>query len=411
MVRFEIVGLDQETKDRWKLLANTLKRLRNCYWRSWLVAHTQAGSVERTQQYLADLKAWYEAGSTGEAPKREVECLTPEITKTIEQAIKRHYAKVNDRCVYLAMQILGKEMFTRKSSKGNQPRWVRILADDGEFPSSSSPQPIPFDRRNGTILVPTSDDGEFQLRLHVDRIERLDKKYATSSRDVFTLKTRGGNLAEQRAILWKIAKGDEYEFAGSNLVYQESKDKWFAHICYQKQKVAKPELDPNRVAFLRPAKQRPWWLRIEGYHHYIGGRTGKYVAHVREQLLTNRWSRQEAYQYASSARRGHGRDRAVGRVYLLKNRWKDFVKTANQRIVHDVIAKCVEKSCGRLVFYQPIGPVRENRFLHLAGKVPGRTDSTGWDWSQVQRLLSSKCDELGIKFDVRKVGERKAVFR
>ncbi len=410
-VRFEILGLDQETKDHWEFLANAIKRLTNCYWRSWLIAHTQEGNDKRTQQYLADLKAWHEAGGKGTKPFCEVEFVTPEIQKRIRQAIKDHYAMVNDQCVQLAIQRLWKDAIKKKSSKGSVLRWIRILADDGEFPSVSSPQPIPFNSRNSGIIVPPSDDEDFQLYLHLDRIEQPGRKKATSTKQRVRLKTRDHKTVRKRAILWKIAEGKEYEFAGSHLVYRESKNKWFAHICYRKRKTAKPKVNPDRVAFLRPARQRPWWLRIDGYHHYMGGQDGRHVAHTRQQLLTSRWGRQESYKHASDARRGHGRDRANGRVYLLKDRWNDFSKTANERLVHDVVTKCVEEKCGRLIYYQPTGAARENRFLHLAGKVPGRVDNTSWGWSQVHDLLARKCKELGIELTTRKFGQRTKALR
>ena len=274
------------------------------------------------------------------------------------------------------------------SGKGNHPRWMRILADDGEFPSCSSPQPIPFDKGNSDLIVPSHDGEDFRAWVRIDRIERAGKTNATSTKDEFRLKTRGD--ARKAAILWKIAKGDEYKFAGSDLVYLESKDKWFAHICYQKLKVPTPKLDSHRAAFLRPAKLRPWWLRIDGYHHYMGGRTGGYVAHVRRQLLTDRWERQESCRHASSARKGHGVTGPSDAYPQLKRRWKDFVKTANQQLVHDVIDKCVEEGCGRLVYFQPSGTSRENRFLHLAGKVQGRRDNTSWDWGQVHRSFGQQ---------------------
>jgi len=189
----------------------------------------------------------------------------------------------------------------------------------------------------------------------------------------------------------------------------ESKDKWFAHICYQKLKVPKPKLDPKRVAFLRPAKLQPWWLRIDGYHHYVGGRSGKHVAYVRQQLLTNRWSRQEAYQHASSARKGHGRDRAVGKLFKLQDRWKDFVKSANQQLAQQVIELCKAHKCGKLVYFQPIGPARESRFLHTAGKLPDRPDQSSWDWGQVQSILAYKCQQAGVELEVRRMGESRVL--
>ena len=397
----EIVGLDTETNNRWRMLANTVKRVTNCYWRSWLVGHTIEGNVEPTQQYLAELQAWYKAGSKGLKPRNKVQELPPAVVEWIGKETKR-YAVVNDRCVQLVLSIQRKELF-KPSSKGVIPRWVRILADDGEFPSSSSPQPIPFDRKNSGIIVPTSDGGDFQLRVRVDRIARVGKK-ALSTQDVVCLGTRGKKGIRQREILWKIAQGREYVFCGSQLVYKETKRKWFAHIAYRIKKEVKPELDSGRVAFLRPAKKRPWWLRIAGYHHYLGGKTGKFVAHVRRQLLTDRWDREEGYQYAGSAARGHGRTRALGRIPMLKTRWKDFVKSANQQLAHDVIAMCVEKGCGRLIYFRPIGSMVENRFLYTAGKVPEKRDNTGWDWGQVEKFLSEKCHQLGIDFTVHRFG-------
>ena len=404
VLRFEIVGLDSATRDRWHSLANLIKRVTNCYWRSWLLTHVQADSVRRVQQYISDLQAWHKQGGKTDVPKCEVQCLTSEISSTIRAEIRSYYPEINSRCVELAVQVLGRRMFSMKSSKGAMPRWMRIVADDGELPSSSSPLPIPFDSGNSEIIVPLTDDDDFRLRVRLDRIERPEQKYATSTQDVCTLKTKTKSAASQTAILWQIANG-EFQFSGSNLVYQESRDKWFAHIYYQAKKGSTPELVPERTAFLRPARLRPWWLRINGYHHYVGGRSGKPVAYVRQQLLTDRWSRQEAYQNASSARKGHGKDRAFGRLYKLQNRWKDFVKTSNHQLAQQVVAKCVESKCGKLIYFQPKGSIRESRFLHTAGKLPDRRDNSSWDWSQVQRILSYKCRQVGIKFEVRKIGE------
>ena len=406
VVCLEVVGLNTEVKSRWKMLATTIKRATNCYWRSWLVAHTQAGNVDRIQDYLSDLKAWHEAGAKGPRPRNEVDPLSPDVVKVITKETKR-YSQINNRCIELVLHMQGLQM-KRKSSKGSVLQWVRMLADDGEFPNSSSPQPIPFDKRNSGIIVPTSDGGDFQLRVRVDRIERSGQK-PLSTLDVFRLGTRGKKGVRQREILWKVAQGSEYEFCGSRLVYRESKDKWFAHISYRIKKEAKPQLDSKQVAFLRPAKKRPWWLRIRSYHHYLGGKTGKYVAHVRRQLLTDRWDREEMYRYAGSASKGHGRSRAMGKIPLLKTRWKDFVKSSNQQLAHDVIAQCIEKGCGRLVFFRPVGLIAENRFLFTAGKVAGRQDNTGWDWGQVEKLLADKCGRVGIEFDTRRVGGQKSV--
>ena len=63
-----------------------------------------------------------------------------------------------------------------------------------------------------------------------------------STQDVVCLGTRGEKGIRQREILWKIAQGREYVFCGSQLVYKETKRKWFAHIAYRIKKEVKPEL-------------------------------------------------------------------------------------------------------------------------------------------------------------------------
>ena len=94
-----------------------------------------------------------------------------------------------------------------------------------------------------------------------------------------------------------------------------------------------------------------------------------------------------------------------GKIFKLKERWNDFVKTANQRTVQQVVALCVEHKCGKLVYFQPVGTARERYFLHTAGKVPDRPDNTGWDWGQMQTILAYKCRQQGIELEVRRVGE------
>ena len=98
--------------------------------------------------------------------------------------------------------------------------------------------------------MPETDGDAFQLQVRVDRIERPSQSYAKSTKDVCRLRSNS-----QTSILWQIANG-ELPFAGSNLVFRESKQNWFAHIYYQLPEEPKPPLESGKVAFLRPAKQR-----------------------------------------------------------------------------------------------------------------------------------------------------------
>jgi hypothetical protein len=408
LARFEILGLDKETRLRWKSLADTVKRMTNCFYRTWLVCHTQAGNDIKIREYIAAIGQWHKNGAKGTKPQCEVKCLTPEITASIRKALA-NYSTVNTRCLDLAMQLLGRRLTTLKASKSNYPRWIRILADEGEYPNSSSPLPIPFDKKNAELLPPI-DNEDFQFKLRIDRLNRPGKM-ATSTLDTFKLKTRGRQVASQTAILWKIASG-EYDFCGSNLVYKEANNKWFLHICYRQPATTTAALNQDKIAFLHAGLKQPWRLRIAGYKFSVGGPTGQHIAYIRRQLLTSRWGRQENTRYTSSSVRGHGVDRAMKPLHLprLKMRWRDAVKTCNQQMVANVIRLCQEKQCGQLVYFQPAESRRDTRFLHLAGKIPDRHDSTSWDWYQVQNMLSIKCKAAGIELIVHKIGEKNIDF-
>ncbi len=419
LLKFEITKLDAETKALFKRTANTLKRIANCHWRTWLNEHSKAGNVYKVQQFLRDLETWYKLPKDQEqkskkkggkstwvrsvpAPKCEVYCFTPEIGSAITSAISANYPEVNHRCVELAIRIMQKTMMEKKSSKGNLKQWMRILADDGEYPNSSSPAPIPFDVRNCEIIVPQTDDEDFQLKISVNRIASPGKK-TFSTVHTLRLFTKKRQIASQTKELWKIAAG-EYAFCGSNLVFKESKGKWFAHICYRKPPKEIPNLDIGKIAFLHASRKHPWTLRIDGKNRWIGGK-GHYIADKREQLLTYRWSHQGAYRYATSARKGHGRTKAIGRLAVLRDAWTNFVDTVTHQATHDVIARCIENGCGRIVYFQPAGDITETRFLYTAGKKTGRIDGTGWDWYKVLTQLKYKAERVGIKVEVKKIGE------
>lgn len=407
-VSFEIVGLNAETRKRWRELGNIIKRVTNCFRRVWLSEHTKAGSIPKIHKYLSDLQVWYATPpkTRGLKPKCPVECFTSAIDTAITKAIKHTYDGANIRCVELVKHKERKRMTESSASKSSLSRWLRILSDDGEFPCSSSPQPIPFDKKNGTIVVPLTDKEDYRLVLHVDRIAR-EKKNATSNKDQVTLLTRKKGARQYRQILDKIVIG-EFQYAGSSLVFSETKGKWFARISYKLPANQSPQLNTENVAFLYAGKKHPWLLRIDGYNHWMSRSLGHHVARVRRQLCTHRWSYQSSYRCTSSARKGHGYDRAYGRLNRLRDAWTNFVNNANNQITIDVVRKCAEMGYGRIVFFQPTGSNSETRLLFAAGKTPGRRDGTGWDWFQVAKMLKDKAAEFGIKVDTKKIGERES---
>jgi hypothetical protein len=219
------------------------------------------------------------------------------------------------------------------------------------------------------------------------------------------LDTRTRPGAKQAAIIERITSG-EYAFKGSKIAWHSSERAWYVKLGYQLPKAEPIAADPDRVAYLVPGRDRPWYLWDGGWPKYIGG-TGRHVAHVRRQLLTQRWSRQASYRVASSAGKGHGRKRAYeSKTEALRHRWLDFVKTANEAMVVDVLAYCRQRGIGRVVYFQPVAAKREKRFLAMAGKVPGKRDATLWDFFQAGKILRDKCTEVGVQVQVRQYGAR-----
>lgn len=406
VLKFKVIGAEAADRTRWKAIANQVKRLVNALRRKWLYEHTRLGNDRLVREFMDATQAWHKTDPRvrGPKPKCEVKACTPEMQQVIRAYLVANFPDLNSRVNDLALNLAIQRIKTDKASKSSYSRWMRILADDGEFPNSSAPQPIPFDSRNSEIIPPTEKDTDFYMKLRLDRIMSEGRKTATSSVELLKIQTKGRNCASQTASLRKIV-GGEYDFCGSSLVFRESTGEWFVHICYRLPQEAKPDVDPGKVAFLRPAKTRPWFLRINESNFYAGGRSGRHVQHVRRQLLTQRWGRQEAYRYAGSSRKGRGRKRAIGKLYLLQTRWKDFVKTANQQMVKEVLDRCILNGVGTLYYFQPVDGV--SRFLHNAGKVAGRHDSTSWDWYQVGSILQYKCKDLGITLVVKKSGESK----
>lgn len=405
-VKLKVVRLDRETRNRWRHLSHQCKRIRNSVWRRWITWHTSQGNAGEVSHYMVALRNWHADKGNGRGPKPKcaIRPMPPELEKLIRKGIQADYPDVNERPMSLTLQIVLQQLIHTKTVLGSFPKWMAILGDEEGSPASIRPQPIPFNARNAQILLPTNPREPYRLKLRIDRILDPERKIAKSTEDIVVLQVGRGHdksSSSRAAILEKIAKA-EYEFTGSNLVMQPATGQWYVHIAYRIPDCALPVLDPTKVAMLRAATNRPWWLRIDGYNHWLGGKTGRHVAHIRSQLLLQRWSRREAYKHASSARRGHGRKRAVGRVYLLQGRWRDFVKTSNQTVVKRVVEKCIDNGCGHLIYFQPSREMGKRKFLATAGKVPGREDSSGWDWSQVASLLESKCAESGIKVTIHK---------
>ena len=398
-MRYEIVGWQGDPKEarlRWRTIADQCREIVNVIWQQWEVWHVAQGNDIKVQQFATELRE-YRQKERESRPKLEVQCMPAVLNKLIRKKITERFPGVHSRVRELLLNITAQRM-TGKDVEGKWNIWVAVLLNRQGRPNSTHDQPIPFDRANTKPLsLVEGKYTNYQLKINLTRLPS-DKKASPSIEDHVQLKARGSGAVIMRRIV-----GGEYKFCGSSIVYHQGKHKWFALVAYNDhvENVENSELDHTKKAVLHPTRKEPWALWIGSRWQWFGGR-GNYVAAARHRLLTQRWSRQETYRHAGSANKGHGRLRALAPIDKLSNRWKDFCKTANHTLTSQVIDYCIDQKVGHLVYLQPCGDKRDTRFLARAGKVEGRTDSTGWDWSQVATMLAYKCKEKGIHLEVRK---------
>lgn len=398
---YRIEGDHKAVRKRWHELAATVQQVTNCIWETWLCWHVANRSADQQREFLDRFAVWKEA-KQGDKPKCELTAIPKKLDKLIYDTLAKEFPGINTTARELIRNAVCLKIKSRKAAKGSLPGWAAIILRHESVPSSTRSQPIPFSNKNATIVPPAVEGERFRLRLRVDRYSQPGKKTGASHEDEIELLTNRRGIRQHEATLRKIVLGD-YKFCGSSLAYDRNLNKWFALVCYKMPETDKPALDANKQAVLHPGRNDPWALWHEGRWQWIGG-VGNYIAAARTRLLTSRWSRQDNYRHAGSSTKGHGRERALLAVEKLSQGWKNFVKTVNHRATSEVVKSCVARGIGRLVYLQPAGDKRDARFLSRAGKVPGRRDSTGWDWHQVAAMLAYKCKEAGIVLDVRKCG-------
>lgn len=410
--KLEIIGFDQaERRRELYALACDCQQIVNCIWQLWEQWHVANDSQRVILAHLAADKQWREGGRKGKRPKWPVDCLPKvggknrsgnarSLRNHIESDLLKRFPQVHSRVRSLLANITFKKITQRKASNGSMKGWVAILLNRESRPSSTRPVPIPFDRQNSRIVPGgRGENASLQIRL----VRDVDGK---SEIEEYRLKTTGRAARYVKPIV-RMASG-EWEFKGSSLLYDTKKRKWFAQLSVDLPPATKTDLVVGRVGLLRCGKDHPFQFRVAGHRAFLRDfGHGRAVASVRKQLLTSRWSRQENYRVAGSANKGHGRNRALGPVFLLSRRWKDFVKRYNHTLTTAFINRCAHEGVAKIIYFQPSG----GRFLDTSGKVDGREDSTGWDYFQIKTMLAYKCQEAGIEFESVKSGAGRELER
>lgn len=404
--KLEIVELDADARKLLYSLASDMREAYNFIWRQWEAWHTGRDTSERLRKCLADDREWREAEkeSRGMRPKWTVQPWPKELANELYYAVTRRFPQLNYRVLVLLLQRIRKNVTTKQSSAAAMKWWIAILLDLDGRGSSRYPQPIPFDKANAKIFT-ADEKGRVWLEVRLDRIARPSKKTGTSTLIRAALKT-GGKRAYYAKPAHEMAAGVR-AMTGAQVTYDLTKKKWFAALGYEPDKVDAIAFRAAQRAVLSPGRKSCWRLRLDGYTHRLGGR-GHHVAHVRKSLLLQRWSRQHNYTY-SPPRKGRGKDRALVPLFKLSNRWLNFTKSANQRLVAEVVQRLVDSGTGQVVLIAG----RPSRLLATAGKIEGREDSTGWPWYQVEQLLQQNCQRHNIRVELKAVckppADRKSV--
>lgn len=388
-IKMEIVELDREHFAKLRELSRVMRELHNFVWRQWESWHTQQGSAERVRALIAADKAWREADKKdrGTRPKWDVKPWPNEFGKLVYHATCRRFPQVNSRVIVLAMQKIRQTVCTKNSSsKGGLKWWVAIMLDLDGRATHLRPMPIPLDKANAAIL-PGDKRGRVELEFRVDRIEREGKKNGASTLMRCKLKS-GGKRAGYAQPAHEMAAGKR-KLAGSQLFFDARKGKLFVALTYEAE-ARTADVDPAKVAIIRPGRNNCWLLRIDGYTRRLYGR-GHHVAHKRKSLLMQRWGRQGSYRHAPP-RKGRGTDRALQPLFQLSNAWNAFTRRMNDEATAGLLQMASDLGCGRILLFTG----DSSRLLARAGKVEGREDSTGWPWYQFAAILNQKANRVGV---------------
>jgi hypothetical protein len=438
VLSFEVTGKYGDRSKLWHQLASDCQGLANAFWQCWNAWHYHNNSGEK-------LKTWLSARANAENPKDAGPCPVEAIPKEMEKELHQlrwRFPAIPSRMSTLLPQRLKRTLQNRKAVKGSLPGYVSIILGREGFQTFTKPYPILFDRANASFVPPTELNGNWSIVVNMVRTEAWDGSVC-EQRHTLELWCKGQKVRSQVAILRKIAAGEmarrqleseiearyrpllkglsrgsdthkakakemaaakqaiadnHHMFAGSQLVFSQSRRKWFVKLCFVAPRQSPPELDADKVATLSTRDNGPWLLTLADGKTRIPGGHGRYIGAIRKRLLTQRWDRQANYKNAGSANKGHGRTRSGAGP-----QWKNFVKRVNSGVVREVLNSCVAAGCGTLVYEQPDGDFRDSRFLATAGKIERRRDSSAWDWGQVRTMLEQRAVDCGITVIVRKV--------
>lgn len=401
IVKLEIVELSKESREILFAVADELRAGVNWWWRNWEKYHTDRDSPRLLVQEIEADRVWRKAdkATRGDRPPLSVSPIPNDLNRFLGTGTAKRCPSVNSRVVTLTVNKLGKTLRTMQSTAAACKWWRAILLDLDSRGCARKAQPVPLDRVNCKI-EPCDEKGRVRISFRCDRL--LAGSRASSTIIEAKLKT-DGKRADYAKPAHEIAVGIR-PLKQVTLTWDGKNRKWFAALAYQAEELPKAEVDPNRVAVLRPGTKTCWRLRLPGGRTIrLGGRPN-HVRHVRRSLLLQRWGRQHGYTFHPS-RKGLGRDRALSPMFKLTLRWNNFTRRCNDAVACQLVELLAEHGCGRVVILSG----DETRCLASAGKIEGREDASGWPWYQFGQICEQKLSRVAIAADVKPIlSQRKA---
>lgn len=393
--KFEIASVEgaewKETTKRWFATMDLCRRASNLYYETWLAWHVGNGSSCKLEEWFVRRK---EIG-VKDAGKCPVECLPKELAKITYDTIKTRYPSIQINVVTLLMQSLFRTLSSGKAASGSLPKWSSILLHNEGMPMFTKREyPIPFALCNAS-LVCIGDDR--QVHLKTWRMPVEGKATCVAVLDKITIRTAGKSCRDHATKFDKIASG-EWQFKGSDLVYDSKRGKWFLLLCHQcPSHVA--TIDINQVAYLTPGRNVPFHIRCRGKRkQWLQGR-GNHILATRDRVWRKRAEMNVGSRKTMTLRNGHGRNAASKWQERWSRVWRYFVKRVNHQVSHDAVEWCVTHGIGQLVYFKPNGKTSETRF------VSGDYKNSTWEFFDLATKLAYKCQDRGVVLKIVECGK------
>ena len=339
--KVDIAKPNENSIEQWLEITTHVREATNILWRQWLGYHIQQGSGEQLRQDICALKEWIANGGRSTQPRpapiitafpntkwehsqtsriyrprkgwRYPRC-KPNLLNDLCHIIANEYPKFDESTLSLIVYRWAKQVMAGRRSTANAlPRWASILMFESQIPTFTNSLDVPL-QNNGIPFVQKDKELEFQFALKYGGKQLSDKcNLLVNSR-------RG---AGRKVIIQRIING-EYKFLGSSL----SKDRsgWSAVVTFVRPLDINVIVDPKKVIHLSPGITYPWLFEIDDKQWWQTSGDGSHVSRMRQRF--------EAKRISTKA------------ISKLPDRWKEIINVSNDKLVANVIHKCISTRIG-----------------------------------------------------------------